>query len=256
MLAHFSEIAGRRVVKQEFRIGRAKCERPECLRRDNPAADRFVEECAHRIKYRVASIVEVVLQLYSRNDHLLYRNPCADSSNYGDGKRLQCLDPQRKHRFSVSLTAINHGALRNEQTAGRMKLGNARCVRPVIAARRQTSVPRAARRQYLATGGAAVLIHKSAGYPLLCLLIALIAILHELRFGCVLGAQIADVRRRTAANRSDQQGEANPLRRCAFPHRATPRTCRRRSYRRYRLNRREVRGSVRPIPRYSRGRLR
>jgi hypothetical protein len=80
-----------------------------------------------------------------------------------------------------------------------MKLGNARCVRSVIGARRQTSVPRTARRQYLAAGGAAVLIHKSAGHPLLRLLIALIAILRELRFGCVIGAQIADVRRRAAA---------------------------------------------------------
>jgi hypothetical protein len=33
VLAHFSEIGGKPVVKQEFRIGRSKCERPKCLRR-------------------------------------------------------------------------------------------------------------------------------------------------------------------------------------------------------------------------------
>jgi hypothetical protein len=33
------------------------------------------------------------------NDDLLYRDPCACSSNYGDGKRLKCLDPQRLHRL-------------------------------------------------------------------------------------------------------------------------------------------------------------
>lgn len=97
VFAHFSEMGGKPVIKQEFRIGRFECEHPKCLWRDNLAADRFVEECAHRIKYRIASIVEIVLQLYSRDDHLLYRDPCADGGNYGDRKRLQCLNPQRQH---------------------------------------------------------------------------------------------------------------------------------------------------------------
>lgn len=145
MLAHFLEVGGKLVIKQEFRITRFKYERPKrpsCLLRGNSVVHHFGEVCAHRIKYRIASLVEVVLQLCSRNDHLLYRNPRADNSNYGNGKCLHCLNPTWQHCLSVSLTTINHGTLRNEQPAGCMKLGNARCVRPVIAARRQTSVLR------------------------------------------------------------------------------------------------------------------
>ena len=107
VLAHLSEIGGKTIIKQEFRISRFKCEHPKRLWRDNLAADRFVEESAHCIKYRVASIVEIVLQLDLRDDHLLYRDPCADSSDYGDGERLQRFDPQRQHR----LRSLDHGQL-------------------------------------------------------------------------------------------------------------------------------------------------